>query len=222
MDPIDRIADVFALYCSQTLRGMESVQQIVDTSPTVGEAMAIIARNGCSTSCTAANLHLITVEIPRLQRCLRMMDEIKALARQVFAFNFTDEDKYFIFSQEISFSYAAKILVSSGLRLFHFSNAPTADEVMRAELTMAMQTPIFPIEPQDGLAETKRPLAIIPIPIMHHMIAKTPSPRKTILRMKFAVPTARSAVNLSCHEFMPAPKQIRQPPRHRRVTFDPL
>jgi hypothetical protein len=48
-----------------------------------------------------------------------------------------------VFDHEICFSYAAKMLVSLGLPLTHYSHRPTNDEVVRAELVVAMRTPFL-------------------------------------------------------------------------------
>lgn len=45
------------------------------------------------------------------------------------------------FNQEICYSYACKMLHCFGLRKQQFSNAPTHDEIVNAELFLAMHSP---------------------------------------------------------------------------------
>jgi hypothetical protein len=62
-------------------------------------------------------------------------------ARKLFIINFNSCDKFLVFNQEICFSYACKMLNSTGPRLHHFSNSPTSEEVINAELSLAMNSP---------------------------------------------------------------------------------
>ena len=213
MDPIDRIANVFTLHCRETLHRMIEIQRIVDASPTVAQAMNSVVEKGYYTSFNSDSLDLIAVEIPKLRRCLAMMTEIKALARQVFAFNFHNEEQYFVFSQEISFSYAAKLLASMGLRRCHYSNTPTSDEIARAEIAMAMQTPIFPV--QNGCMPKPRSLSAIPLPVVN-TISKPAPLKQAIVRMKPSTPSP--SLELTCHESMPTPRQTRPPLRRPSTT----
>ena len=207
MDAIDRVAHVFTLYCREILYRMNELNRIVETSPTFNEAKKRVMDTGRYVSFTNDNMSLMAFEIPRLRRCLAAMAEIKALARQVFAFNFQDERRFFVFSQEISFSYAAKILVSMGLRRFHFSNSPTADEILQAELVMAMQTPIFPIQSITTLTKT-----LVPIPVDGGITTSATPNRK-----RSTDPV--SADGMVCNELVPVSKQIRPLLQHQPTTF---
>ena len=142
MDPIEHIAHVFTLYCREHVQKFMEIQRIVDEHDTVGEAVTVLAGRNLLPSADPDHLKFIDVDLPRLKRCLVRMKDIKTMARYVFQSNFTEEEKLFVFSQEISFSYAAKMLVSMGLQHAHFSNSPTKAEVMKAELAMAMRTPV--------------------------------------------------------------------------------
>ena len=65
-------------------------------------------------------------------------------ARKIFAVNFGNSvktDKGSTFNQQICYSYACKMLHCFGLRKQHFSNAPTHDEIVNAELFLAMHSP---------------------------------------------------------------------------------
>lgn len=209
MDPIDRVASVFTLYCREVLHGMIEMKRIVDASPTTGEAVAALVLMGYFPSIDKVDLNTAAIEIPRLRRCLTSMSDIKQLARRVFECNFSEEDQYFVFSQEISFSFAAKMLVSMGLRLCHFSNNPTTEEIVRAEISLAMNSQIIangtasvaPISP--AMAPEKNATVVVtiakrpPRPITAHMKKKTPPP----------------PMDLTCREPMPTTKQIRPPPQ---------
>jgi hypothetical protein len=197
MDPIDRIANVFSIYCRELLHAMHEIQTIVDASETTGDAMATIVRKGVFPAVDLRCLKTVEVEIPKLRRCLESLDEIKTLAREVVACNFSEEDQFFVFSQEISFSFAAKMLVSMGLRLRHFSNSPTSDEVVRAEIALAMrQKPVIAREPK----KNSIPTAVATIAKRH--------PRPTVVRMKSS---SSPSADLFCHESMPTPMQTRLP-----------
>ena len=194
MDPIDRVSTVFVRYCSDVLHGMINVQTIVDACPTTNEAMVAVVDRGLLPSINTDNLRVVRTDIPRLLRCLERIDEIKTLARKVFAHNFSEEDKYYVFSQEISFSYAAKMTVSMGLRLAHFSNHPTNDEVVRAELSIAMNAPVLYPDCE---------------------------PRKRVMVSTMRTTTKRlsRSVDLTCHETMPL-TQIQPPSRPRLAKAD--
>jgi hypothetical protein len=212
MDPIDRVASVFTLYCREVLHGMIEMQRIVDASPTTGEAVTALVRMGYFPSIDKVDLNTAMIEIPRIRRCLISMNDIKQLARRVFVCNFSEEDQYFVFSQEISFSFAAKMLVSMGLRLCHFSNNPTTDEIVRAEISLAMNSPIISdviaSVPPPAAAPTNNAAVVV-------TIAKRP-PRPVIARMKKTIPPP--PMDLTCREPMPTTKQIRLPPRHPLAT----
>ena len=212
MDHIDCIANVFTLYCREVLHRMLDMQGVVDASPTMADAVATVVRRGYFPSIDAVNLNAALVEIPKLRRCLASMDDIKALARRVFLCNFSEEDRYLVFNEEISFSYASKILVCMGLRLRHFSNSPTVEEVVRAELSIAMNTPLI----SDGAMVQQRlqvKTAVMKTPAVVGAISKRPSvPGVVVVRMKSpAIPDPQ--LDLCCYESMPTPRQIRQPPR---------
>ena len=200
-DPIDRIAIVFTTYCHDVLRGMTDIKRIVDESPTIGDAMTVLLKMGLIPSDDVVHLETITMDVPKLQRCLADIEEIKKLARMVFAYNIPDEEKIFVFSQEISFSFAAKSLVSMGLKLNHYSNAPTNDEVIRAEINIALRTPIIvngvAYCSQKEMQTTFTPSAVGPV-------FKRPNNRPAVV-MRMRQP------DLTCKEIMPT--RIQPPPR---------
>ncbi len=201
-DPIDSIANVFASYCRDVLRGMIDIQRIVRESPTIGEAMEILVGKKLLPSDDQEHLKIIEMDIPRLQRCLAMMEEIKALARQVFTYNVPDEEKIYVFSQEVSFSHAAKLLVSMGLRHRHYSNSPTRDEVIRAEISISLRTPII----VNGITQFTS--------VGNQSVEPSPFKHPATTRVKQC-----SVPDLTCYESMPTLKQIRPPLRHPPSTF---
>jgi hypothetical protein len=194
MDHIDHIANVFSVHCRELLHVMYEIQAIVDASDTIDEALATIASKGTFPVIDLKCIQTVAVEIPKLTRCLESIDEIKKLAREVFACNFSEQDQFLVFSQEISFSFAAKMLASMGLRLYHFSNSPTSDEVIQAEIAIAMR--------KKQVVSSKSNKHLIPTAVA--TIAKR-HPRPAVVRM-------RSSPDLLCHESMPTPMQIRLPP----------
>jgi hypothetical protein len=95
-------------------------------------------------------LDWIPYDIGRYRRCIEAIGDIKRMARKVFAVNFFDADVYYVFNQEISFSYACKMLSQVGPLLPHFSNHPTATEVMSAEIRLACNTRFFELEDESS------------------------------------------------------------------------
>jgi hypothetical protein len=86
----------------------------------------------------------------------------------VYQCNFSEEEMYFIFSQEISFSYASKMLVSTGLELYHFSNSPTSAEIVRAEISLAMHTQLAAFfsspRPPERIDTTNKRAIVVTVP----------------------------------------------------------
>jgi hypothetical protein len=66
-----------------------------------------------------------------------------AHAKKIFTVNFGSNpmEKHFTFNQEICYSYTCKMLHSIGPRKQHFSNSPTHDEIVNAELFLALHSP---------------------------------------------------------------------------------
>jgi hypothetical protein len=204
MDGIDNIAAVFSAHCSERLRAMHGVQAIVDASETTNDAVATIISEGIAPAVSPEHFRTLAAEISKLTRCLESIDDIKKLAREIFARNFSEQDQLLVFSQEISFSFAAKMSVSMGLQLCHFSNNPTSDEVIQAEIAIAMQRkPVIADRP------TKRST---PVAAASSSIAKR-RPRPMVARL-------RSSAELLCNESMPTPTKIRLPLPLQRGTSD--
>lgn len=145
MDPIDRMANAFGWHCLASLAVYVEIDGIIDSSDTMADAFKILDRKGYTKYVNLEQLETIAFEIGRMRRCLDSMDEIKRLARKVFAVNFSESDALFVFNQEVSFSYACKMMSMLGPTLAHFSNFPTQTEVVRAELRLAMSTPFSKI-----------------------------------------------------------------------------
>ena len=139
-DPIDRIAHDFTVYCREAYYGMLEIQKIADGSNTTGEAMDVIVKRGLLPSADVVHLETIKMDLLRLRQYMVRINEIKILARKIFSERFTAEEQFLVFNQEVSFSYASKLLVSLGPRLQFFSNNPTQNELVLAEIDIAMRT----------------------------------------------------------------------------------
>jgi hypothetical protein len=193
-----------------------AIKRIVDEHATVGEAIAKLVELKCIPSADPSHLDFIEIDLPRLKRCLARMQDIKTMARYIFQGNFTDEEKMFVFNQEISFSYAAKMLVSIGLQHRHFSNNPTTGEVVKAELAIAMRTPVSTFNEE---SRTPPSSPIVNVSVIHPAIMKRPSiiRSSTIRRSKKADPLRQPGncriSDLLCNEAMVAvtAKQTRPP-----------
>jgi len=243
MDPIDHIAYVFTLYCREYLHSLIEVKRVVDEHSTLDGAMSRLVLLGLIQNADPERLKAIEVDIPRMKRCLARIKEIKTFARYVYQCNFPEEERYFIFSQEISFSYASKMLVSTGLELHHFSNSPTSAEIVRAEISLAMRTPLAAFSssqrpPARIDTTTKRAIAVTVPPHALTNSANTVGIKSRITKrsvlQKFIRPPA-SASNLTghvasindllCRESMPSAeatvKQTRPLPRAPPSTSGP-
>jgi hypothetical protein len=141
MDPIDRIAKTLAWHCAGSLAVYLEIDSIIDSSVSVKAAFRCLESRGFMKFVDPDQLDTLSYDINRLQRCLDCMEDIKRLARKVFALNFFESDAMFVFNQEVSFSYACKMMSTIGPKLAHFSNLPTQAEVVRAELKLALNTP---------------------------------------------------------------------------------
>ena len=203
MDGIDNIANVFSAYCSERLHAMHGIQAIVDASETLNDAVATIVSKGIAPVVSPEHFQTLVVEIPKLTRCLESIDDIKKLAREIFAGNFSEQDQLLVFSQEISFSFAAKMFVSMGLQLCHFSNNPTSDEVIHAEIAIAMRR-----KPVMAGASKKNST---PVAAASSIAKRRPRPMPVRLR---------SSAELLCSESMPTPTKIRLPLPLQRGTSD--
>lgn len=197
-DPIDRIAYDFTKHCCGALHQIAAIKYVADQYETDVDAMAALVEQGLSRTSDPAHLKLLCSDAPQLERCLLNMDGIKTLARQAFAHNFADNGsdecaRFHVFRQEVCFSYACKMLVSMGPPIEHFSNRPARNDVIRTELALAMNTPIFPP------ASTPLP----PPP------SSPPSSMSMDLICREAVtpqtppPLSHAAVDLTCYESMP-------------------
>ena len=142
-DAIERIAIVYTDDCMHRLRFLKEAKAIVDKSKDYKTA----ERNLRHELLIEADLHQMTITIPsqiqRLEKCLETMAETVDIARKVFFVNFFDSDKFFVFNQEICFSYVCKLHNNMGPLLQHFSNSPTNQEVVNSELEVAMHSPMI-------------------------------------------------------------------------------
>ena len=145
MDPIDRIASVLAWHCLGTLAVYMEIDSVLTTSGDTRMAFRRLVNKGLMKYVDPEQLEAISYEIGRFRRCIESMEEIKQLARKIFAVNFFESDSFFVFNQEISFSYACKMMSLVGPLLPHFSNHPTRTQVINAELALAMNTPFIEI-----------------------------------------------------------------------------
>lgn len=178
MDPLDHIAHIFTRHCHDLLHHMLEVKRVVDAHGTVGDAIRDLVLHGrLPTFTEPRHIDILVRDIPRYRRCVARMADIKALARRVLRSGFPCgdgvEDQFAgenpggeegaargtarpsVFDHEICFSYASKMLVSMGLPLAQYSDRPSNDEIVRAELAVAMRTPFLslaedPAPPSNG------------------------------------------------------------------------
>jgi hypothetical protein len=146
MDPIERISERVAHYCSESLELFLDINRIIESSDTLAAAFDVLHAKGYDRVMDIDRLDLLQLEIGCLRRCIDSMPEIKRMARKVYVVNFFDSDLFYVFNQEISFSYACKMISAVGPRLAHFSNNPTSSEVIAAELRLACSTPFLALD----------------------------------------------------------------------------
>jgi len=157
MDPIDRIADAVTKYCLDSIKVFCYVDYVLSTSESTVAAMKHLESKGLLKAVDAENPEqMVRTDIARCYRCLDAMDEIKRVARRVFDANFgLCEAGKFVFNQEVSFSYACKMLTTMCPLRQHFLNGPLQDDIVRAELVVALSTPLSVIyEPELLCLET--------------------------------------------------------------------
>ncbi len=143
MDPIDRIANVFASECHHSLTKLEHMMEIANTSKTINETVSTLKTQGLYFATVEDKLTSLEYEAQQLEFCLSSLDEIKDLARRLLVATFLDTERFLSFNQEICFSYASKFVSSIGPRRVHFSNSAslTRHDIQRAEVQLAMATP---------------------------------------------------------------------------------
>jgi hypothetical protein len=150
MDPIERIANRLVADCTKSLECLCEIERIIDSSETIVAALEQLRQRDFKRFVDEEHLDWIPYDIGRYRRCIEAIGDIKRMARKVFAVNFFDADVYYVFNQEISFSYACKMLSQVGPLLPHFSNHPTATEVMSAEIRLACNTRFFELEDESS------------------------------------------------------------------------
>jgi hypothetical protein len=146
MDPIERIAQRLVDDCTKALNLLLEINTIIESSETLVAAFAVLRSRAYDQYVDIHRIDLVQYDIGCLRRCIDSMADIKRMARRVFVVNFFDSDLYYVFNQEISFSYACKMMSQIGPRLAHFSNFPTAREVMSAEVGLACNTRFLELE----------------------------------------------------------------------------
>ena len=207
-DPVDRIAEVFKNFCSDALARSRYALRISGYFPTYGQAAVFLHQYGNITADDTNQLKIMRDDLPRLERCVDRIWDIKCLARRVFADCFSadsygdgDEARR-VFDQEICFSYACKMLVSMGPFAEHFKVRPTCQKLVDAELALALRAPVY----EDRALEP-------------HEDEFTLTPVRGIAAREEALnatPTKKGRRDqdtedvLVCRESMPTPKQIRR------------
>jgi len=146
MDPIERIAERLAADCDKAFNRFLEICAILDASDTLAAGFEALRVKAYDQYVDIDRLDLMRYDMECLRRCIDSMEEIKQMARKVYVVNFFDSDLYYVFNQEVSFSYACKMLSLIGPRLSHFSNFPTAKEVKDAELDLACSTRFLALE----------------------------------------------------------------------------
>lgn len=153
MNPIDRIADAVTKYCLDSIKVFCYVDYVLSTSETTLVAMKHLESKGLLHAMDCAKPEqMLRSDVDRCYRCLESMDEIKRVARRVFDVHFgLCEAGKFVFNQEISFSYACKMLTTMCPLRNHFSNNPSHDDIVRAELVLALSTPLSAVNSKPDL-----------------------------------------------------------------------
>ena len=163
MDGFQIIAEVFKKDCMLRLKMLEEVSFILDSSDTIGNALGMIFMHSTLYPDDIEQIKAIKAEILQLHNCIDATEvggmfsdigltatdtlspqENMTHARKIFKVNFGNnpkKEKSFTFNQEICYSYVCKMLHSIGPRKQHFSNAPTHDEIVNAELFLALHSP---------------------------------------------------------------------------------
>jgi len=156
MSSIDRIADVVTKYCLDSIKVFCYVDYVLSTSETTQAAIKHLESKGLLSAVDAANPErMVRSDVERCYQCVAAMDEIKRVARRVFDAHFgLCEAGKFVFNQEISFSYACKMLTTMCPLRRHFSNHPSHKEIVRAELALALSTPLSAVSPDLLCMET--------------------------------------------------------------------
>jgi hypothetical protein len=137
MDPIECIAQRLVSDCDRHLNLFLEINAIIDSSETTVAALKALRAKAYDQYVDVDRLDLVRGDIGRLRRCIDSMAGIKRMARKVFVVNFFESDLFYVFNQEVSFSYACKMMSQIGPKLSNFSNFPTITEVMSAELNLA-------------------------------------------------------------------------------------
>ena len=150
MDPIERIAERLVDDCTKLLNLYLEIRAILDSSETIAVALEVLRARAYDQYVTEDRLDLVHYDIGCLSRCIDSMAEIKRMARKVYVVNFFDSDLYYVFNQEVSFSYACKMMSLIGPKLSHFSNSPTAKEVVSAELSLACSTRFLSLDENES------------------------------------------------------------------------
>lgn len=143
MHPIDQIAEKFSAYCLQSIRLYGHICHTLAVSRTTAEALARFAAEGVMSAVDVNRPELARMDLSLFSRCIAMMDEIRRVARRVFAANFAVCDPAdFVFNCEVSFSFACKLLSCTGPVRSHFASRPSPRRIILAELYLASHTPL--------------------------------------------------------------------------------
>lgn len=143
MDPIDLIAERYALYCADVVRVYSEIVFIMDCCQTQQEGLAILEKMNYLRCMDPKQVESARVVLERFRMTLEALDDIRSLAKKVFIYNFYERDSLYVFNKEVSFSYACKMLSHGGPLLRHFSRACTQKDIVDAELLLAWRTPSF-------------------------------------------------------------------------------
>jgi hypothetical protein len=136
VDAFERIATVFKKDCVHRLCELRKALSIIDFSENMAMASRLIF---VQSSIYIDDLGAIQPEIERMESCIEFMKDAIFHAKRLHALNFNSSDD--VFKKEICFSYTSKMLNSAGPRLMHFSGSPTSDQVVEAELHLALHSP---------------------------------------------------------------------------------
>jgi hypothetical protein len=150
IDPIERISQRVVRHCSDSLELFLEINGILDSSETTVAAFDVLRAKGYDQHVDVDRLDLVQLEIGCLRRCIDSMSEIRRMARKVYVVNFFDSDLFYVFNQEVSFSYACKMMSAVGPMLSHFSNHPTSKEVIDSELRLACSTPFLALDEMES------------------------------------------------------------------------
>jgi hypothetical protein len=145
MDAIEHISSIFEADVRDRLEYLQQVHSIIDSSSSLAEAARRIRKNRLIRKdiklCEV--IFRLPCEIQRLLTCLEELPHIRIMARKVLVAVYLSDEQFYVFNQEVCFSYACKMLAGMGPRRAHFTNhsSLSGSDLQKAEIHLAMHSP---------------------------------------------------------------------------------